>query len=370
MRVAILSFREPGFSWPLHSLAQYCLELGFDVSTFGLPNFRDGRRHIDEEMFGVGVWWDLGTISAQYAALSDFLRNDSFDVVIAPQLMVGARAATMEYAVPHVTFGMGMVDFSGTTLYAAALHAFRDASTDLPSPKEFLNRLRSLGRSVQGSNGWRQLSSFEDLFGSTLLVRGPKGRYGNEGYEQVTEVGTALSAPPTSTVAGLTFQNAGQAPLVSLYWGRTFGYTGVFDALLAALLESKIHVLIDAARLDYIPERYKQMVHGNLPFDFAFRQNARMITNGHTSSCLAAYKYRLPTLFVPTGSGTDELTSEYHSHLSESSLLVEHNGLSNEALRRAIQELIAIPHSPENKPIEEDDWHRIAVDALIRAVST
>jgi MGT family glycosyltransferase len=308
-----------GFIYPAMGIALALRKRGHTVAfvtgqAFGENLSRAGLERIprgvkDGESFQTELWWQPLLTAIQIKHIEYALEQFSPDLLISSQLANGPLICSEKHHLPVVVLGLAAYLWP---LWGPE-HRPQTAVEErlewrYKSMMEKYNEARALFSLPASDSHHLKTPLLGDLF---LLQSVPE-----------LEV-NSLSLPPRARfVGGCLWEPEWEdaelddwlaathdAPIIYVQPGRSFDKPGYWRLLIEALGDRAVRIIADIGRMDKeagpIPKNFFMRTH--IPQSKVLPHARALISNGHTTSVLGALTHGLPSLLLPSGSGSEEI---------------------------------------------------------------
>ena len=322
MRYLFCPLASHGFVYPAIGIAEALSRRGDEVAFATGPAFagaiaRAGFERIprgakDGDSFEVSIWGHPLSAAMQVKHVEYALERFAPDVLVTSQLANGPLLVGEREGLPVAVVGL-----------AAYLWPLwpRDAAPQSEADRLLewrhadmmghFNRVRSLFGMPQVEA--HHLDS--PLHGDLFMVQSVPALETCAGAfpRRVRCVGSCLWEPPEEADAELAAWledavGAGQS-VVYVQHGRSFDKPGFWSQLVDAFKDRPVRVAASVGRMDKeagaVPAGW--FVRGHVPQGQVLRYASAVVSTGHTSAVLGALSHGLPSLLIPSGSGTEDI---------------------------------------------------------------
>lgn len=322
MRYLFCPLASHGFVYPALGVAEALRRRGAEVAFVTGPAFagtiadagfeRIPRGAKDGDSFDVGIWAHPLSAAMQVKHVEYALKRFTPDVLVTSQLANGPLLVAEREELPVAVIGLAAYLWPLWPRDAAPVNgADKLLEWRHGDMMGHFNRARSLF-------GMQPVDAHHldtPLHGDMFMVQSVPELETGAGLfpERVRCVGSCLWEPARETDAELTLwleqsSEAGQ-PIVYVQHGRSFEKPGFWSRLVAALKDRPVRVVASIGRMDKeagaVPDGW--FVRGHVPQGQVLSRASAVISTGHTSAVLGALAHGLPSLLIPSGSGTEDI---------------------------------------------------------------
>lgn len=323
MRYLFCPLASHGFVNPMIGIALRLRSRGHEIAfatgeAFGETLRRAGFARIargvkDGASFEVQTWWNPLSVAIQVKHVEHALRSFAPDVILTSQLAHGALIVGERHNLPVAVLGLAAYLYpSWSSDYTAKNEDDARFQWRHDDVMQHYNRARTLCGSAAIT-----LNHLETpLTGDQFLLRSvPELEQSEHALpSKVNFVGSCLWEPEEEDAGLRDWLEEARAlslPVIYVQPGRAFDNPGFWSKLIAALGDQPIRVAASIGRMDDAA--------GDIPGNFFVRahlaQNrvlpfARAVVgSGHTCATLGALTHGLPSLLLPSGSGSDDIAA-------------------------------------------------------------
>lgn len=322
MRYLFCPLASHGFVYPAIGIAQALRRRGDEVAfatglAFGETIGRAGFERIprgakDGDSFEVGVWSHPLSAAMQVKHVEYALKRFAPDVLVTSQLANGPLLVGERECLPVAVIGLAAYLWP-LWQHGAAPQTEADKLLEWRHGDMMghFNRARALFGMSRVEAHHLDTPLHGDLF---MVQSVPALETGAGAFpRRVRCVGSCLWEPPQETDDELAewledTAGAGQS-VVYVQHGRSFDKPGFWSQLVAALKDRPVRVVASVGRMDKeagaIPSNW--FVRGHVPQGQVLRHACAVVSTGHTSAVLGALSHGLPSLLIPSGSGTEDI---------------------------------------------------------------
>jgi len=309
-----------GFVYPAIGIALQLQRRGHEVAFVTGPDFRavieeHGLRFIpftreERSTFSMRTAGHPFALGLQVAHIEHALARFPAQALLTSEMALGSLIAAERCGLPVAVLGLAasLLPDDEHKLFAPTTKAERESAFRYMQMTQLYRQVRTIYGLPDYSEDLKHTPLLGDLF---LLQSIPELQVpGQVLPERVRLVGSCLWEPSLHD-EGLQRWLAtkmGEEPLVYIQLGRFFGNPCFWPMLSAVLRKRPVRAVIAAGRTDIelgeIPERW--LLQRHVPQGPVLRCARAVITNGHTTPVLGALSTGIPSLLLPSGSGTDE----------------------------------------------------------------
>lgn len=322
MRYLFCPLASHGFVYPALGVAAALRRRGAEVAFATGPAFagtiadagfeRIPRGAKDGDSFEVGIWAHPLSAAMQVKHVEYALERFEPDVLVTSQLANGPLIVAERADLPVAVIGL-----------AAYLWPLwpRDAAPATGADKLLewrhcdmmghFNRVRALFDMPPVEAHHLDTPLHGDLF---MVQSVPELETGAGVFpERVRCVGSCLWEPPQQPdpelACWLGQARAAGESIIYVQHGRSFEKPGFWSRLVAALKDRLVSVVASIGRMDKevgaVPAGW--FVRGHVPQGQVLPHASAVVSTGHTSAVLGALAHGLPSLLIPSGSGTEDI---------------------------------------------------------------
>ena len=327
MRYLFCPLGSHGFVYPLIGLAEATRSQGHEVSFVtnsafaetlsgaGLSRIPCGTK--DLPSFEVKNWPKPLSVAIQVKHIQYALERFSADALVTTQLTLGPLIVSEITGLPVVVLGLAAylwplwpLDYEPETRIEKELQwRYGDMMA------HYNNARRALGLPVNNADHLAN-PMLGDLY---LLQSVPELEQSKYDFPQnVYLVGSCGWEPASSDSelsAWLEEGKAEAAPIIYVQQGRSFTLPGFWSKLCEALRDKPVRVVADVGRMDEevgsTPGNF--FIREHVPLGKVLPYCAAVISTAHTTSVLGALTHGIPSLFFPSGSGSDDIAERCES---------------------------------------------------------
>jgi UDP:flavonoid glycosyltransferase YjiC (YdhE family) len=310
---------------------------------------REGLRRIslgrtDMASFGVGRWWDAREILLQLKHVEHALALSAADVVVANELTLGPILAARRHRLPLGIIGLATYLLPSRRL---DLHGDDEAIERARWRASELNRFMAqavglLGGTLESPMEEEELSTLGDLY---LLQSVDALEQSAEWLpRRVHLVGACQWQPPgRSNELDAWMEDAAtrKRPVIYAQPGRSFKDKGFWSELVGAARRRGVKVVASLGRMDGgapVANDEWLFTAGHVSQGSVLPHARAVVSSGHTTSVLGALQAGLPSLLLPRGSGTEDISERVRCAGAAKCLSLE--GVSVEAMADALDEVM------------------------------
>lgn len=311
MRYLFCSFTTPGFLYPLLGLS---LELrarahqvafatgpaaGPELERHGLERIPRGAS--DGESFNVRLWGLPAGVALDVKHAEHAVRRFRPDVLVTHALCMAPLLVRERLGIPAVVLGLaGYLWPAGARDPGISLSDAARRREHLDEHLAILERARAaFGLSARGAE-----DGALPLLGDAFLLRTISALEPALKYlpAPVQAVGACLWEPADAG-GGDDDTPAGDAPLVYVQHGRTFGEAGFWEPLVEALAGEPVRVAASVGRMDVLPAAAPAhfRIRSHVSMMRVLPRAAAMVSGGASASVLGALSHGVPAVLVPSG---------------------------------------------------------------------
>jgi UDP:flavonoid glycosyltransferase YjiC (YdhE family) len=353
MRILFCALGGPGFVYPAVGIALALKRRGHEVAFVTSQSFHEPLRAVgldriprgdkDGDSFQVHLWFRELAVAIQVKHVERALDAFRPDILVGHQLALGPFLAAERRQLPIVALGL-----------AAYLFPAPGAHTPptIPAEKYEWRHRDMLGhfnraRSLLNLPLWPEDAPRNPLLGDALLLQSvPALEPRRHAFPSAVRfVGACLWEPPGAPDPELSLWMKDAAkrnrPIIYVQPGRSFEHEGFWPHLVAALADLDVGVVADTARMDKPAERASErfFTRPHIPHSQVLPYAGGVVSGGHTTSVLGAAMHGLPSLLIPSGSGTEEISENFRA---AGAAVVVHCQTTNAAgLRESVARLLA-----------------------------
>lgn len=324
MRFLFCALASHGYVYPAIGIAQVLRQHGHEVAfvtdlTFGDTLEQAGFARIprgptDGPSFQVKLWAEPLTVAIQVKHIEYALEQFSPDVMLGQQLTFGPLIAGDRHRLPVAILGLAAYLWpAAAALLKRSPRSERERRLvwRYAAMMERYNQALALFGLPPSQAHYRDTPLLGDLF---LLQSVPdlEGEV-RELPRQVQLIGDCSWEPLQADIElahWLEQARAAQQPVLYVQPGRSFQEAGFWPHVLTALADRPVCVVASVGRMDSaigtIPGNF--FVRSHVPQGLVLPYARAVICSGHTTAVLGALTHGLPSLLIPNGSGTEDIT--------------------------------------------------------------
>lgn len=350
MRYLFCPLASHGFVYPAIGVAEALRRRGAEVAFATGPAFADtieraGFERIqrgakDGDSFEVGTWAHPLSAAMQVKHVEYALKRFAPDVLVASQLANGPLMVGEREGLPVAVIGLAAYLWP---LWPRGAAPRSEADKLLEWRHGDMMGHYNRARALFGMPHVEAHHLDSPLRGELFMVQSVPAleTRAAEFPERVRCVGSCLWEPPRAADAELARwleESRGRA-VVYVQHGRSFEKPSFWPRLVAALEDQPVRVVADIGRMDKeagaIPPGW--FVRGHVPQGQVLPSASAVVSTGHTSAVLGALSHGLPSLLIPSGSGTEDIAGRC---VDAGAALAVFDGAAAPPLRQLIEELL------------------------------
>ena len=324
MRFLFCSLASHGFVYPAMGIAQVLRQHGHEVAFVTDLTFSDTlkqagceripRGHTDGPSFQVKLWAEPLAVAVQVKHIEYALEQFGPDIILGQQLTFGPLIAAHRHCLPVAILGLAAYLWpASAALLRRAPRSERERRLvwRYAAMMERYNQALALFGLPPSQAHYRDTPLLGDLF---LLQSVPEleGEV-HEFPRQVQLIGDCSWEPLQTDIElahWLEQAHAAQQPVIYVQPGRSFQEAGFWPHVRTSLADRPVCVVASVGRMDSaigaIPENF--FVRSHVPQGLVLPHAQAVICSGHTTAVLGALTHGLPSLLIPNGSGTEDIT--------------------------------------------------------------
>lgn len=342
------------------SIAQLLRERGHEVAFVTSPTFkktlaqaglqRIPRGEQDGESFQVDVWAEPIAVAIQVKHIEYALAFFKPDVLVGQQLTLGPLIAADRYSIPTAVVGLAAYLFPTSA-------ALRERPLQSKIEERLVWRYQEMMKFYNQARELFQMpqSKVDDvdtpLLGDLFLLQSIPELEVHKLPARVHLVGSCLWEPPQfdfELANWLRQAKFSQEPVIYVQPGRAFQFPRFWSHLLAAFGDCPVRVVAAIGRMDgeagSIPDNF--FVRNHVPQELVLSQARAVISSGHTTAVLGALTHGLPSLLIPSGSGTEDITERCQE--AGAAITLSPDAVTVETLKQSLEKLLHCPNLRQN----------------------
>lgn len=342
-----------GFVYPLIGLAQAARSQGHEVSfvtgsafaetlyELDLPRIPCGTK--DLVSFEVKNWTKPLAVAIQVKHIQYALERFPADALVTTQLTLGPLIAGEITGLPVVVLGLAAYLWPlwplGHEPESAVEKELRWRYGDMLD--HYNKARRALGLSINDAD-----HLVNPMLGDLYLLQSvPELEQSKYDFpSKVKFVGSCVWEPESSDtelLAWLEERKAAAEPVIYVQQGRSFMLPGFWAKLCEALRDKPIRVVADVGRMDEevgsAPGNF--FIREHVPLGKVLPYCAAVISTAHTTSVLGALINGLPSLFFPSGSGSNDIAE--HCEKAGAALRIDAATVDVRLIESSVHELLS-----------------------------
>ena len=324
MRFLFCALASHGFVYPAIGIAQVLRQHGHEVAFVTDLTFSDTLRQAgfariprgqtDGPSFQIALWGEPLAVAIQVKHIEYALEQFSPDVMLGQQLTFGPLIAANRHRLPVAILGLAAYLWPAS---AALLRRAPRSERERRLVWRYAAMMDQYNHSIDLFMLKRNHANHREtpLLGDLFLLQSVPELEGNvhEFPRQIHLIGACLWESlrvDAELIHWLEQAHAAQKPVIYVQPGQSFQAPGFWPHLLTALADRPVCVVASVGRMD--------SDIGAIPGNFFVRDHASqgivlpraqaVICSGHTTTVLGALTHGLPSLLMPNGSGTEDIT--------------------------------------------------------------